>query len=223
MQVWAISFAQSTGKSFLSLVRRNSRAGCKAFTASLQRKNSEINGPYRNDARRENRGEMISGTKTGSPGALKEAPEDFARKTPNPGLLGGIASDLIRLTLYPLLLKRWHPSANSILGEIRKYEFATPETVDGAQWSRLLAIAGHAAQHVPYYRKLFREHGIRFEGIRTPADFARIPVLTKAALQANLDDLASENRERVTWQPNASGGSTGKPVQFFQDPDYWER
>jgi phenylacetate-CoA ligase len=138
-------------------------------------------------------------------------------------MLTELRSDIIRRCLYPLLLKRWRPSAHHYLRELRKYEFAPLATIDKVQWSKIQAIVLHSGRHVPHYRKLFREHGIQPEAIRSREDFARVPILTKATVQEACDELLAENREKILGLSNASGGSTGKPVQFFQDAAYWDQ
>jgi phenylacetate-CoA ligase len=137
--------------------------------------------------------------------------------------LAELRSEVIRRWIYPLLLDRWRPSASSRLVELSKYEFASLENIEAAQWTKIGAMVSHAADHVPYYQNLFREHGIRPENVRSREDFARLPILTKATLQQSCNELIAENREKKTGLPNASGGSTGKPVQFFQDADYWDQ
>src|ERR1700682_3153426 len=78
-----------------------------------------------------------------------------------PNVLTGLSSEVIRRTLYPLMLKRWHPTARRRLRELSKYEFAPLESIEAIQWAKLQAMVQQASQHVPYYRKLFREQGIR--------------------------------------------------------------
>lgn len=140
-----------------------------------------------------------------------------------PNLFLGFRSEAIRRCAYPLLLKRWRPSAPRYLRELRSYEFASLATIENVQWSRIQAIVLHASRNVPYYRRLFSESGIQAEAIRSREDFARLPVLTKATVQAACSELLAESREKSSGLANASGGSTGKPVQFFQDAHYWDR
>jgi phenylacetate-CoA ligase len=140
-----------------------------------------------------------------------------------PGLLSKMSSEVIRRTLYPAMQRRWHPSATRYLQELKKYEFASLESVQAIQWGRLRQLLEHAATHVPYYRDLFRKHGIEPKDIGSPQDFARIPVLTKSALQEQKLNLIAENHLKAEGLANASGGSTGKPVQFFQNAEYWDR
>jgi phenylacetate-CoA ligase len=149
-----------------------------------------------------------------APGAGNSTGRDWLRE---------LKSDFIRLMVFPVLQKRWHPRARRYLTELQKYEFAPLKEVQAVQWGRLQSIVRHAAERVPYYRNLFREHTIRPEQIRSPQDFLRVPVLTKATLQQRLAELVAQDRDRKQGYANASGGSTGKPVQFFQDAEYWDR
>jgi len=134
-----------------------------------------------------------------------------------------IKSDVLRAIIFPLLTKRWTPRANRYLADLQKYEFASFEAVQTLQRHRLDAILRHAVQHVPYYRTLFRAQRIELDEIRGTQDFERIPILTKAIVQQRLEELIAKNHKRNEGRPNASGGSTGKPVQFFQDAEYWNR
>jgi phenylacetate-CoA ligase len=165
----------------------------------------------------------MSRIKTESSDARWNAGEGPAQSSPRPSPLGALKSEFTRLVLFPALLKRWRPSAHRYLHELRKHEYSPLETIEAIQWSKLQAIVRHAAQNVPYYRNLFREHGIRPEDIRSPHDFARLPILTKSDVQEKLNELSAEDRACGAGQPNASGGSTGRPVQFFQDTDYWDQ
>lgn len=140
-----------------------------------------------------------------------------------PKLLATLRSELIRRCLYPVLLKHWRPSGQRYLEELRKYEFAPLEAIEAIQATKLRAVVEHAAKHVPYYRTLFKNCALQPEDIRSTKDFELIPTLSKSTLQKSCDALIAENRDRTSGQWNASGGSTGKPVQFFQDAEYWDR
>ena len=148
---------------------------------------------------------------------------DPGRGPASPNMLIALRSEIFRRCLNPLLLKRWRPTAPVYLRELRKYEFASAESIDAVQWTRLQAVILHAAQNVPYYRNLFREHGIQPEDIRSRQDFARVPFMSKATVQEACNELLADDRDRESGRLNASGGSTGKPVQFFQDATYWDQ
>jgi len=132
-------------------------------------------------------------------------------------------SEFVRRLIYPRLIRRWHPSAKQYLEELKKYEFSSVEEVEAVQFARLKKILKHAAENVPYYRNLFCEKGLQVDDIRSRKDFEQIPILTKSTLQSESENLCAEDRDKSLGLRNASGGSTGKPVQFFQDKDYWDR
>ena len=138
------------------------------------------------------------------------------------GTFSRLASDFIRLSFYPLLQRRWYPSAFQYLREFQEHEYSPLETIQEIQKQKLKSLLQHAADHVPYYQELFRSQGIKPADIRSFRDFARIPVLTKATIHERGNEIRAENMKPHEVRPNASGGSTGKPVQFYQDARYWD-
>ncbi|MEI8371254.1 MAG: hypothetical protein WCJ35_00300 [Planctomycetota bacterium] len=121
----------------------------------------------------------------------------------------------------------WHvckryekPGFHTILRALRREPLLSPEAWQELQMSRLRAILQLAGENVPYYRRLFHEAGFNPESARLPDGFHKLPILTKRELTEHRNDLfntaVSENRRFK----NASGGSTGKPVVFWQDRDY---
>lgn len=138
-------------------------------------------------------------------------------------MLSQLRSEVIRRTAYRAMIRRWRPKGQKYLRELRQYEFVSAAAIEGLQWERLKAMVSHAAAHVPYYKEVFSQAGLRPEEIQSREDFARLPILRKATLQSACDQLRADNRPQASGLANASGGSTGKPVQFFQDADYWDR
>jgi phenylacetate-CoA ligase len=133
-----------------------------------------------------------------------------------------LRSTVIRAAVFPLMMRRFRPRAREYFHEIRSNEFATTQAVERIQWQRLHAIVQYAARNVPYYRRIFRELGIKPEDIRSFSDYSRLTILTKSTVQNCLKDLTSDDPIASPGLPNASGGSTGKPVQFYQNADYWD-
>jgi phenylacetate-CoA ligase len=84
---------------------------------------------------------------------------------------------------------------------------------------RMLA---HCAASVPYYRNIMRERDISLDG--NPADaLAQMPILTKPIVRAKWEALKSDDLDQRSWVINASGGSTGEPLQMIQDTDHAAR
>ena len=136
--------------------------------------------------------------------------------------LGHLGSEFLRRAVFPIYQRHLLPSVYRHLREYKSWEFASREDVAKFQWDRLRRMLVHASTRVPYYREQHRDHGIVVEKIQSPADFSRLPILTKSLLQNRVNDLLDESGAKLRRMKNASGGSTGQPVQFYQDPFYWE-
>jgi phenylacetate-coenzyme A ligase PaaK-like adenylate-forming protein len=77
-----------------------------------------------------------------------------------------------------------------------------------------------AAQRSPYYRALFAElfgAGYAAEHLLDDANWARIPILTGAAVVAHARDMCTRPAEDL--DTGSTGGSSGQPVKFYLDPN----
>jgi phenylacetate-CoA ligase len=88
------------------------------------------------------------------------------------------------------------------------------------QWDKLQKIIRHSYEHVPYYRNAFEKLGLVPEDISSFEAYAQLPVLTKAEIQDRFDDLVADNVDRSALALNSTGGSTGVPLNFYQDDNY---
>lgn len=82
------------------------------------------------------------------------------------------------------------------------------------QQAQLEKLLRHAYQTTPYYRELFK--------VESP-DISQIPTLEKRNIREQLAHLCSEavpQRHRIK---NATGGSTGELLTFYQDRNYWNQ
>jgi phenylacetate-CoA ligase len=95
----------------------------------------------------------------------------------------------------------------------------TPEAWHERCRKRLQAVLTFAQGNVPYYRGAFKRAGFNVGRADSTADSARIPILTKDLIRKCLRDLVAERADRTRMIPNATGGSTGTPVDFYQDLD----
>ncbi|MBN1153119.1 MAG: hypothetical protein JXA58_07905, partial [Dehalococcoidia bacterium] len=103
----------------------------------------------------------------------------------------------------------------SDFAELEASQWWPRERIEALQEERLSRIIEHAYAHVPYYRGVMRERGIRPEDIRTVADLARLPVLTKDIVRSNLPALVSDDVARRDLMRFQTGGSTGNPLSFL--------
>ena len=77
----------------------------------------------------------------------------------------------------------------------------------------LQSLLSHAATNVPYYRELFRAEHIDPRDIRSRADLAAIPLLTREIVRERYDDLVDPAHRGKNLKKGTSG-TTGKPLKF---------
>ena len=91
---------------------------------------------------------------------------------------------------------------------------APRETIEAFQAKRLEKLLRHAYRTTPYYHKLLKTE--------TP-DISQIPPLEKQDIREQLENLCSTAFTAAQRIQNATGGSTGTPLQFYQDRNYWNQ
>lgn len=92
---------------------------------------------------------------------------------------------------------------------------ASAETIQRRQRERLVALVRHAARHVPYYRRRFREAGLKPEDIRGPNDLSCLPVVRRSELQHVPEaDLRPDNMSLDTLKTFTTSGTTGRPLSI---------
>ena len=130
---------------------------------------------------------------------------------------------LFSRVLYPLYesgLRR-----RKTLAHLREYEasqWLDPEQIAALQWERLQRLIAHCWREVPYYQRLWKEAGAQPGDIRSMADYARLPMLTKTDIRASFDDLHAPTRAG-SMEYKATGGSTGEPLRFGYTRESYER
>ena len=100
---------------------------------------------------------------------------------------------------------------------LRRSRWWSREELAAYQAAALARLLDHAYTNVPYYRRVFDDRGLVPGDIRTPADLALLPVLTREDLQNNLPDLKARNYPESAFEYVTTGGSTGIPVGFYYE------
>lgn len=81
----------------------------------------------------------------------------------------------------------------------------------------------YAYKHVPYYHKIFDEIGLIEEDKVCRDKIKNIPILTKEIIRTEGEKLWSDEYMSRKFYKNTSGGSTGEPVTFLQDKQYFNK
>jgi phenylacetate-CoA ligase len=80
---------------------------------------------------------------------------------------------------------------------------------------QLRRIVRHAYAHVPFYRRTFDAAGVRPERIRTAADLAALPIVTRNALRdAPIEDVVARGVRAGDLIQRVTSGSSGTPLSI---------
>ncbi len=128
-------------------------------------------------------------------------------------------SVLFEKVIYPLIEAR-KPKGERKLPYLRflcKTQWWSLEQLKELQLKRLHSLLSHAYSNVPYYHKIFNKLGLTPDSIKTVNDLIRLPILTKADVRNNIDDMIAKNYKKKDLFLNSTGGSTGEPLHFYTD------
>jgi len=123
---------------------------------------------------------------------------------------------LVRNVIYPVYRGLRGDRLLAVLEELEKNQWLSTGELAEIQWRRVEDYLRQITAHVPYYRDLFQREGLAVDDIESPADFRRIPFLTKDDVRAAGDRIVTKDPLRRGVSSN-TGGSTGEPLYFFTD------
>jgi len=86
------------------------------------------------------------------------------------------------------------------------------------QLKRFRTLVRHAYENVPFYRRKFRDAGVKPYDVRSFDDLCRIPITTKFEVQAcNPRDVVAGGVDLGSLIKRTTSGSTGVPLAVFVD------
>lgn len=98
------------------------------------------------------------------------------------------------------------------LERLMEDQYADRTRILERQSEALARTVRHAVDTVPFYGRLFAEHGIRATAIQTVTDLAKVPLLTKRQLADHFDEHLSSTWRAKKLVRRRTGGTTGVPV-----------
>lgn len=132
-----------------------------------------------------------------------------------------IKSFIARNIFYPMYC--WLYQKNNSLSyyeSFNKAQWNTLEENKKIQAGKLYKLIKYASENIPYYKHIVSEKDITFSKDSIFEDIKRFPTLTKTIMKKEFKNLHLI-RDNLKWYYNTSGGSTGEPVRFIQDFDYY--
>jgi phenylacetate-CoA ligase len=123
----------------------------------------------------------------------------------------------LRKLIMPVMDLQAHTTHLKSLQFLERSQWLRPTELRELQNKRLRALLKHSYETVPFYRRRFKDAGLRPDDIREVGQLAKLPVLTKAEIRRNIREIVSTQIPRSQLTPFATGGSTGTPLKFFKD------
>ncbi|MBD3331985.1 hypothetical protein GF356_03970 [candidate division GN15 bacterium] len=99
-------------------------------------------------------------------------------------------------------------------------QWLPPEELEQIRLERLKRLLTRASTFSPFYKERLAPHKQRIEHMTTLDELSALPLLTRDDLQQHAESILCEDATDV--QPDASGGSTGNPVNFYHSREYRE-
>lgn len=111
---------------------------------------------------------------------------------------------------YRLYRKRYGGLYQQLLEQVRESREWTRAQRENWQNQQLHQMVKHCRTSVPYYQKLFAEHGLHENDITSLSDLHKLPVLDKQTVRENASELRCAGEE--PWVVQHTSGSTGTPL-----------
>lgn len=120
---------------------------------------------------------------------------------------------LVSRLIFPLQERLKAHDTLAVRRLLEESQWWDSDRIERMRFKRLRELLTHAQENVPYYRALFAQLAFDVGSIQTTNDLARLPLLDKPRIRANVDALKAV-RARKLARFN-TGGSSGEPLVFF--------
>jgi phenylacetate-CoA ligase len=127
-----------------------------------------------------------------------------------------------RRILVPAL-RALRPVSHRELKLLRDLEWKSSDEIRKVQEGRLVSLLQHAWAQTDYYREVLDDCGAVRNGVVDLGRFEQIPFLTKDIIRREGVRLRAKKLPGGrTAYLNRTGGSSGEPIEYWQDNYYWD-
>jgi phenylacetate-CoA ligase len=110
------------------------------------------------------------------------------------------------------------PRFSETLAEMDRVQWFPTDDLIARSEVKLKTLLKHAAENVPYYRDVYKQHGLKPDQLLTIADLKLLPIFTKSDYRAcDPETLYATNIPASLRVDRKTSGSTGEPFQFSLD------
>ncbi|MGB5105371.1 MAG: hypothetical protein WBP42_01525 [Candidatus Zixiibacteriota bacterium] len=129
-----------------------------------------------------------------------------------------------RLTRVPLP-RTYGKRFQQVFAFLQEHQRAGRDEQQEYQWNRIKALLEYANAHVPFYRRRFAEIGLEPGDIKTRDDFRKIPYLTRADVTEYIDELVSDEIERLNPVETVTSGTSRDRLRIYrsEEAETWRK
>jgi phenylacetate-CoA ligase len=128
-----------------------------------------------------------------------------------------------------VLLPTWEHAVRrrdtlKLLAKLEASQWQEADVREQQELADLVQLLSYAGNNVPYYRELFRQARFDPRAVRSRADLAELPLLTREIVSERYEDLLDPAHRGKNIKKGTSG-STGKPLKFeySRNSEYWRQ
>ncbi len=81
------------------------------------------------------------------------------------------------------------------------------------QDEQLAKLVGYSYRHVPYYRRVMDERGLKPQDVVSTGDLVKLPLLTRQNIKDNFTELLSDEYTLAKVKKGHTSGTTGSPLE----------
>ena len=105
------------------------------------------------------------------------------------------------------------PGSTAYYKQLCRNQMLCPEEIEDLSLNKTRKLLKYAYDHVPFYKKRFLSIGAVPEDFQTARDFEKFPILTRADLMENFNELLSDEYTMKDVRISTTGGSSGTPAK----------
>ncbi len=112
--------------------------------------------------------------------------------------------------------KSWAGTHPGFWNVWKKEQFLDKADLEALKFQKLKELLVHAGDNLPFYRQRFADAGFDPRKMQAVDDFKVLPLLSKAEIRKNLEEIKWHDSPGGLHRYN-TGGSSGKPLVFYFD------
>jgi phenylacetate-CoA ligase len=113
---------------------------------------------------------------------------------------------------------RYGGEFRELLDWLEESQWQSAAEIQEYQDEQLRRLVEHAYRTTPFYRRRFDALKLRPDDVKTTEDLQKLPVLTKEDVRENFEEMVSSEFDRDKLVFCHTSGTTGKSLQFYQEP-----